>query len=92
MRDTGRERERHRQRDKQAPRREPNVGLNPGSPGSYPGLKADAQLLSHPGIPFFLKDFNILGYEGFITVLYLLIILSFLSNCNRPPTALKVSL
>ena len=30
-------RERHRQ--KPAPRREPDVGLNPGSPGSDPGLK-----------------------------------------------------
>ena len=38
MRDTERERERERQ--KQAPCREPEVGLNPGSPGSRPGLKA----------------------------------------------------
>ena len=30
-------RERERQREKQAPRREPNVGLDPGSPGSHPG-------------------------------------------------------
>ena len=53
MRDTEREREvqRHRQWEKQAPHREPNVGLNPGSPGSHPGPKADAKLLSHPGIP-----------------------------------------
>ena len=34
------ERQRHRQREKQAPCREPDVGLNPGSPGSHPGLKA----------------------------------------------------
>ena len=34
-----RERQRHRQREKQAPRREPNVGLDPGSPGSHPRLK-----------------------------------------------------
>ena len=27
------------------------MGLNPGTPGSRPELKADAQLLSHPGIP-----------------------------------------
>ena len=41
MRDTERERQRqrHRQREKQAPCREPDVGLNPGSPGSCPGLK-----------------------------------------------------
>ena len=35
-----RERERDRQREKQAPCREPDMGLDPGSPGSYPGLKA----------------------------------------------------
>ena len=28
-----------RQREDQAPCREPNVGLDPGSPGSHPGLK-----------------------------------------------------
>ena len=33
-------RERDRQREKQAQCREPNVGLDPGSPGSHPGLKA----------------------------------------------------
>ena len=39
MRD--REEGRDRQREKkQAPRREPEVGLDPGSPGSCPGLKA----------------------------------------------------
>ena len=27
------------------------MGLDPGSPGSRPGLKADAQALSHPGVP-----------------------------------------
>ena len=32
-------RQRHRQREKQAPSREPNVGLEPGSLGSGPGLK-----------------------------------------------------
>ena len=35
-----RERQRHRRREKQAPCQEPDVGLNPGSPGSHPGLKA----------------------------------------------------
>ena len=48
---TQREGQRHRQREKQAPCREPDVGLDPGSPGSHPGLKAGAQLLSHPGVP-----------------------------------------
>ena len=31
--------------------REPDVGLSPGTPGSHPEPKADAQPLSHPGIP-----------------------------------------
>ena len=47
MRQREREREReaetqrHRQREKQAPCREPNVRLNPGTPGSCPGPKAE---------------------------------------------------
>ena len=41
-----REGDRHRQREKQAPCREPDVG-------SRPEPKADAQLLSHPGVPHF---------------------------------------
>ena len=48
-----REGQRHRQRKKQAPCREPDAGLNPESPGSHPGPKAGAKLLSHPGIPGF---------------------------------------
>ena len=51
MRDRERERQRHRQREKQAPCRKPDVALDPGSPGSHPGPKADTQPLSHPGIP-----------------------------------------
>ena len=31
--------------------REPDVGPNPGTPGSCPGPKAVAKPLSHPGIP-----------------------------------------
>ena len=48
-----RERQRHRQREKQAPCREPDVRLNPGTPGPRPGQKAGAKPLSHPGIPSF---------------------------------------
>ena len=33
--------------------REPDVGFDPGSPGSHPGPKAGAKLLRHPGIPAF---------------------------------------
>ena len=43
-------RQRHRQREKQAPCRQPDVGLNPGTVGSCPEPKADAQPLSHPGV------------------------------------------
>ena len=49
MRDT--QRQRHRQREKQALCGEPDVGLDPGTLGSQPEPKADAQLLSYPGIP-----------------------------------------
>ena len=48
--------QRHRQREKQAPHREPDAELDPGTPGSDPGPKAGAKLLSHPGIP--LNDLN----------------------------------
>ena len=39
--------------------REPDMGFDPGSPGSRPGPKAGAKPLRHPGIPLFLffKDF-----------------------------------
>ena len=30
---------------------EPDVGLDPRTPGSQPELKADSQSLSHPGTP-----------------------------------------
>ena len=44
--------QRHRQREKQAPCREPDAGLDPGTPEPCPGPKADAKPLSHPGIPW----------------------------------------
>ena len=43
-RERERERQRHRQREKQALYREPDMGLDPGSPGSHPGLKAALNL------------------------------------------------
>ena len=49
-RERERERQRHRQREKQAPCREPDVGLDPRSPGSCPEPKAGTKPLSHPGI------------------------------------------
>ena len=59
VRDTESERQRHRQREKQAPCREPDGGLDPGSQGSHPEPKADAQPLSHPGIPR-IPDFRVI--------------------------------
>ena len=52
------ERQRHRQREKQAPCREPDVGFDPGTPGSRPRPKAGAKLLHQPGIP------PVLGFKG----------------------------
>ena len=49
MRD--REWQRHRPRKKRAPHPESDAGLDPGTPGSHPGLKAGTKPLSHPGIP-----------------------------------------
>ena len=46
-----RERQRHGQRENQAPCRNPDSGLDPGTPRSHPGPKVGAQWLSHPGIP-----------------------------------------
>ena len=53
-----RDREAETQTEKQASPREPNAGLDPGTPRSYPELKGDMQLLRHPGIPqSFLRQF-----------------------------------
>ena len=52
--DTQRERQRHRQRENQAPFGEPDVGLDPRTPGSQPESKTDAQPLSQLGNPKFL--------------------------------------
>lgn len=54
---TQREREREREAETQAEgeagsmHQEPNMGFDPGSPGSCPGPKAGAKPLRHPGIP-----------------------------------------
>ena len=53
------EREREREAETQAEgeagsmHREPDVGFDPGSPGSRPGPKAGVKPLHHPGIPGF---------------------------------------
>ena len=51
IRERRRERPRPRQREKQAPCREPDAGLDPGTPGLHPGPKAGTEPLSPPGIP-----------------------------------------
>ena len=51
MRDTQRERQRHRQRERQAPCRDPDVGLDSGTPGSQPEKKADTQPTELPRCP-----------------------------------------
>ena len=54
MRD--RERQKHRQREMQAPCREPNVGLDPRTPGVTPWAEGGAKPLSPPtptpGLPY----------------------------------------
>ena len=48
---TEKERQRHRQREAGSMHREPDVGIDPGSPGSRPRPKAGAKPLRHLGIP-----------------------------------------
>ena len=50
-REREREKQKHRQKEKQAPCKEPDMGLDPRSPGLGPGPKAGAKPLSLPGIP-----------------------------------------
>ena len=59
-RETERERQRHGQREKAAPCREPDVGLDPGTPGSRPGLKTGAKPLNHPELPHVLSLVNVM--------------------------------
>ena len=54
MRDTEREAE-SQQREKQDPCREPDMRLDPGSPGSGPWPKVGTKLLSHPGVSWMDK-------------------------------------
>ena len=77
MRD--RERQRPRQKEKQAPCREPNVGLDPGTLGSCPEPKADAQPLSHPGIPIFLNFYQ----QSFIVFFFFFFKILFIHERQR---------
>ena len=47
-----RQRQRHRQREKQAPCREPDMGFDPGSPGSHLGLQAALNRCATRAAPF----------------------------------------
>ena len=49
--DTHREAETQAEGEAGSLHREPDVGFDPGSPGSHPGPKAGAKPLCHPGIP-----------------------------------------
>ena len=46
--------------EKQVPCRELDMGLDPGTPGSRPGLKAGAKPLNHPGLPHVLSLVNVM--------------------------------
>ena len=83
MRDTEREAETLAEREKQVPCREPNVGIDPGTPGSHPGPKAGAQPLSHPGVPtYILLSFYSWGKQ-LKKVKWLLDLKSFCTPGNR---------
>ena len=49
----------HRQREKQAPCGKSDADLYPGTLGSCPELKADAQPLSYPGVQYFFFFYKI---------------------------------
>ena len=51
MRDTERKAETQAEGEAGSLHQEPDMGFDPGSPGSCPGPKADAKPLRHPGIP-----------------------------------------
>ena len=66
-RDTQREPETW-EREKQAPYGEPDVGLDPGTLGSWPEPKADAQPLSHQGVHLQnIFTTGLLGPDGMLT-------------------------
>ena len=54
MRDTERERQRHRQREKQALCSDPDVGLDPGTPGSRPEPESRHLTAEPPRRPYSL--------------------------------------
>ena len=90
---TQREWQRHRQWEKQAPCREPDVGLDPGTPGSCPKLKAEAQPLSNPGVPKYISNSTLFTYSiihVFHIVLFTHIIYSFRKYTSLSASSGKV--
>ena len=63
---TQREREAQAEGEAGSMHREPDVGLDPQSPGSQPGPKAGAKPLRHPGISTNRKFFRTLERQSFI--------------------------
>ena len=52
--------------------REPDVGFDPGSPGSRPGPKAGAKPLSHPGncSSLLKSQVKFIGFQDGLKVIY----------------------
>ena len=69
VREKGREAETQAEGEAGSMHREPDVGFDPGSPGSHPGPKAGAKPLRHPGIPAFLFQGGF-GSSGLFVVAY----------------------
>ena len=67
-------RQRHREREKQAPCREPDVGLDPGSPGSHPRLQA---VLNRCATGAALFSFDFIVWLDFCFKLYCILMMSF---------------
>ena len=63
--------------------REPDVGFDPGSPGSCPGPKAGAKPLRHPGIPIFKLLNLILSFYIRILALFLFFLRFYLFERER---------
>ena len=89
------QREREREAETQAEgeagsmHREPDVGFDPGSPGSRPGPKTGAKLLRHPGIPSFSSFKGCFGYARFFAYLYEFPC-TFVNFCDNTEILIKV--
>ena len=84
--ETQKERQRHRQSEKQVPWGEPDVGLSPRMSGSGPEPKADAQPLSHPGVPVFYIFWKLfcLHFNFQLLIAYVFILILYPRNLINP--------